>query len=80
MIDYVPIMYFVNNLTDTQKQSFNVVINGVIVIPITKYWTILNIIIVNTKVYTVKTPQNLLTTLHIIFYINQRKMNEFIMH
>ena len=33
MIDYVNIMYLINNLTDTQKQSFNVVINGVTVIP-----------------------------------------------
>ena len=33
MIDYVNIMYLINNLTDTQKQSFNVVINGVNVIP-----------------------------------------------
>ena len=33
MIDYVNIMYLINNLTDTQKQNFNVVINGVTVIP-----------------------------------------------
>ena len=33
MIDYVNIMYLINNLTDIQKQSFNVVINGVTVIP-----------------------------------------------
>ena len=33
MIDYVNIMYLINNLTDAQKQSFNVVINGVTVIP-----------------------------------------------
>jgi len=33
MIDYVNIMYLIDNLTDTQKQSFNVVINGVTAIP-----------------------------------------------
>lgn len=33
MIDYVNIMYLINNLSDIQKQSFNVVINGVTVIP-----------------------------------------------
>lgn len=33
MIDYVNIMYLINNLTDAQKQNFNVVINGVTVIP-----------------------------------------------
>lgn len=33
MMNYVNIMYLINNLTDTQKQSFNVVINGVTVIP-----------------------------------------------
>ena len=33
MIDYVNIMYLINNLTDIQKQSFNVVINGVTVLP-----------------------------------------------
>ena len=33
MIDYVNIMYLIDNLTDIQKQSFNVVINGVTVIP-----------------------------------------------
>lgn len=33
MIDYVNIMYLINNLTDIQKQNFNVVINGVTVIP-----------------------------------------------
>lgn len=33
MIDYVNIMYLINNLSDIQKQSFNVIINGVTVIP-----------------------------------------------
>lgn len=33
MIDYVNIMYLIDNLSDIQKQSFNVVINGVTVIP-----------------------------------------------
>lgn len=33
MIDYVNIMYLIDNLSDIQKQNFNVVINGVTVIP-----------------------------------------------
>ena len=33
MTEYVNIMYLVNNLTDAQKQNFNVIINGVTVIP-----------------------------------------------
>ena len=33
MINYVNIMYLIDNLTDIQKQSFNIVINGVTVIP-----------------------------------------------
>lgn len=33
MIDYVNIMYLINNLSDIQKQNFNVVINSVTVIP-----------------------------------------------
>lgn len=33
MTDYVNIMYLINNLSDIQKQKFNVVINGVTVIP-----------------------------------------------
>ena len=33
MIDYVNIMCLIDNLSDNQKQNFNVVINGVTVIP-----------------------------------------------
>ena len=33
MIGCVNIMHLINNLTDTQKQNFNIVINGVTVIP-----------------------------------------------
>ena len=80
MIDYVNIMYLINNLTDTQKQSFNVVINGVTVIP---YSNILDYFKYNYSQYKSvhsKNSTNLLTTLHIICCTNQRKMNAFIMH